>query len=543
MAAGLAPCRSPCSSARPVSPPAPARQLAVSGSDSAASSATSCSIVSSARSAPSVYPIVTGGIALVLPDRRHRDHLARDLAGPARRRAGALQLRPRQPAAASPTSRAGRTRSISVLVRRPARRAAGLRLGAGSAGSAACWRRLSWRSPRARLTAARPTSSDQRSATPVHGELDLRRRRRSRADARPPSAAAPPRTVQSRPSAPTAAGARARERWRAGARLTTSSCRRSSSSPSPASAATSASTGPPSPRPRRRSSGCSTISACAARSSTSGPGPVVTLYELEPAPGHARRARDRARRRHRPLAVRHVGAGRGGAGPQRDRHRAARTSSARPCYLRDLLSSAAYEDTSVRLTLALGKDISGEPVVVDLARMPHLLIAGTTGSGKSVAINAMILSLLYRLPAGPVQVHHDRSQGDRAVGLRGHPAPAQPGGDRAAQGDRRAQVGGPRDGRALPADVAAGRARRLRLQPQDQRGDRAGRAAVAAGADRLRAGHRRPGVRGAVDRDGPAAADRGRRRRGRRSDADRGQGDRSRRSSACRRRRAPPASI
>jgi S-DNA-T family DNA segregation ATPase FtsK/SpoIIIE len=66
--------------------------------------------------------------------------------------------------------------------------------------------------------------------------------------------------------------------------------------------------------------------------------------------------------------------------------------------LRDLLSSPAYEDTAARLTLALGKDISGDPVVVDLARMPHLLIAGTTGSGKSVAINAMILSLLYRLP-------------------------------------------------------------------------------------------------------------------------------------------------
>ena len=67
-------------------------------------------------------------------------------------------------------------------------------------------------------------------------------------------------------------------------------------------------------------------------------------------------------------------------------------------FLRDLLSSPAYEDTAARLTLALGKDISGEPVVVDLARMPHLLIAGTTGSGKSVALNAMILSLLYRLP-------------------------------------------------------------------------------------------------------------------------------------------------
>ena len=66
--------------------------------------------------------------------------------------------------------------------------------------------------------------------------------------------------------------------------------------------------------------------------------------------------------------------------------------------LRELLASAAYESTEHSLTLALGKDIGGNPVVADLARMPHLLVAGTTGSGKSVAINSMILSLLYRLP-------------------------------------------------------------------------------------------------------------------------------------------------
>jgi len=67
-------------------------------------------------------------------------------------------------------------------------------------------------------------------------------------------------------------------------------------------------------------------------------------------------------------------------------------------YLRELLSSEAYERTAAKLTLVLGKDIGGAPVIVDLARMPHLLIAGTTGSGKSVALNTMILSLLYRLP-------------------------------------------------------------------------------------------------------------------------------------------------
>src|SRR5471030_1371970 len=62
-----------------------------------------------------------------------------------------------------------------------------------------------------------------------------------------------------------------------------------------------------------------------------------------------------------------------------------------------MLSSDEYTDTQAKLPLCLGKTIGGEPVVVDLARMPHLLIAGTTGSGKSVAINTMILSLVYRL--------------------------------------------------------------------------------------------------------------------------------------------------
>jgi S-DNA-T family DNA segregation ATPase FtsK/SpoIIIE len=65
--------------------------------------------------------------------------------------------------------------------------------------------------------------------------------------------------------------------------------------------------------------------------------------------------------------------------------------------LRELLAAAAYEGATGKLTLALGKDIAGQPVIADLARMPHLLVAGTTGSGKSVAINTMILSLLYRL--------------------------------------------------------------------------------------------------------------------------------------------------
>src|SRR5262249_56045564 len=66
-------------------------------------------------------------------------------------------------------------------------------------------------------------------------------------------------------------------------------------------------------------------------------------------------------------------------------------------YLGEQLASRDYVDSSAKLPLCLGKTIGGEPVIVDLSLMPHLLIAGTTGSGKSVAINTMILSLLYRL--------------------------------------------------------------------------------------------------------------------------------------------------
>ncbi len=127
------------------------------------------------------------------------------------------------------------------------------------------------------------------------------------------------------------------------------------------------------------------------------PGPVVTLYELEPAPG-TRAARvislaDDIARSLCAMSVRvAVVPGRNVIGIELP------NDQRETVYLRDLLSGPAYEATSAQLTLALGKDIGGEPMVVDLSRMPHLLIAGTTGSGKSVAINAMILSLLYRLP-------------------------------------------------------------------------------------------------------------------------------------------------
>ncbi|MBI1237906.1 MAG: DNA translocase FtsK [Alphaproteobacteria bacterium] len=127
------------------------------------------------------------------------------------------------------------------------------------------------------------------------------------------------------------------------------------------------------------------------------PGPVVTLYELEPAAGiKASRvislADDIARSMSAVSARVAVVPGRNVIGielPNRRRE---------TVFLRELLAAPEYDGGSGNLTLALGKDISGAPVMADLARMPHLLIAGTTGSGKSVAINTMILSLLYRMP-------------------------------------------------------------------------------------------------------------------------------------------------
>jgi S-DNA-T family DNA segregation ATPase FtsK/SpoIIIE len=127
------------------------------------------------------------------------------------------------------------------------------------------------------------------------------------------------------------------------------------------------------------------------------PGPVVTLYELVPAAG-VKSARvvalsdDIARSMSVAACRVSVVPGRNAIGIELPNARR------ETVYLRDLLSSAEYEKASQSLPLALGETIGGEPYVVDLARMPHLLIAGTTGSGKSVGVNAMILSILYRLP-------------------------------------------------------------------------------------------------------------------------------------------------
>ena len=127
------------------------------------------------------------------------------------------------------------------------------------------------------------------------------------------------------------------------------------------------------------------------------PGPVVTLYEFEPAPGvkssRVINLADDIARSMSTLAARvAVVPGRNAIGIELP------NAKRETVFLRALFNSKAFEDAKAELPFALGETIGGEPFVADLARMPHLLIAGTTGSGKSVGINAMILSLLYRLP-------------------------------------------------------------------------------------------------------------------------------------------------
>ncbi len=126
------------------------------------------------------------------------------------------------------------------------------------------------------------------------------------------------------------------------------------------------------------------------------PGPVVTLYELEPAPGTKSSrviglAEDIARSMSAIAARVAVVPGRNAIGIELP------NETRETVYLRELMESRDFQETDAKLALGLGKNIGGESVVVDLARMPHLLIAGTTGSGKSVGVNTMILSLLYRL--------------------------------------------------------------------------------------------------------------------------------------------------
>ncbi len=134
------------------------------------------------------------------------------------------------------------------------------------------------------------------------------------------------------------------------------------------------------------------------------PGPVITRYEIEPALGVkgsqiVNLARDLARALSL-VSVRVIETipGKSLMGLELPN---ARRQTVR---LSEILGSAAFQESGATLPLALGKDISGAPYVVDLARMPHLLVAGTTGSGKSVGVNAMLLSLLYHAPASRIRL-------------------------------------------------------------------------------------------------------------------------------------------
>ena len=126
------------------------------------------------------------------------------------------------------------------------------------------------------------------------------------------------------------------------------------------------------------------------------PGPVITRYEIEPATGvKGSQVVNLAKDLARALSLVSI--------------RVVETIPGKSCMalelpnpkrqmvrLSEIVASKAYQDMSSPLTVALGKDIGGQPIVADLAKMPHLLVAGTTGSGKSVGVNAMILSLLYK---------------------------------------------------------------------------------------------------------------------------------------------------
>ena len=126
------------------------------------------------------------------------------------------------------------------------------------------------------------------------------------------------------------------------------------------------------------------------------PGPVVTRFEIQPAPGtKASKITNIAQDIARSLSVSSVRVvevieGKSVVGIEIP------NTNRKMVRLTEILSSNAFKTSTSNLTLALGHDIAGKPVVVDLAKMPHLLVAGTTGSGKSVGVNAMLLSLLFK---------------------------------------------------------------------------------------------------------------------------------------------------
>ena len=353
------------------------------------------------------------------------------------------------------------------------------------------WRRCPSRR-RPTTTPSVPDFGPRRRLRPAHRPADQRHRRALQAGrrhgqrARVPNAASPSCPAlrhSASPRSPQPDATHVPQPRRGGDRLPASAAQ-------PAEAA--ARRARPGPSPRRPSCAArrSCWRACSRDFGVRGevknvhPGPVVTLFEFEPARGvKSARVIGLADDIARSLGAASVRAA-VVPGPQRHRHRAAeraaREGQSAPA-ARVGGSSAASDAT---LPLVLGRDIAGAPVLADLARMPHLLVAGTTGAGKSVGVNAMILSLLYKLSPDQCRFLMIDPEDAGAVGLQRHPAPAVPGGDGAGQGGGGAQLGGRRDGAALPAHVLAGGAQHRRLQQPRAPGAEARRTVPAR--------HRRP---------------------------------------------------
>ena len=135
-------------------------------------------------------------------------------------------------------------------------------------------------------------------------------------------------------------------------------------------------------------------------------------------------------------------------------------------FRRELSEKDGKNGGSSPLSVWLGKDIAGNAVWTDLARMPHLLVAGTTGSGKSGCINTMLSSILMRVHAQRGADGARRPQARRAQLLRGHPAPADAGRARAAHGGERARQPDPRDGEPLRGDGTGAHPQHRRAEPR-----------------------------------------------------------------------------